>query len=228
MTTILIADDHPQITSILKEYAEKEGYQVILAANGNQAISAFYESSPDLLLLDVMMPGKDGFQVCQEIRKSSNVPIIMVTARSEDYDRIMGLEIGADDYVVKPFLPNEVMARIRAILRRIQPTDEPKKSVFSYGSLKIDLERHVATIDEKPLPLTRKELEILWVLGNHKNKVFSRDQLLNSIWGYDYFGDTRTVDSHIRRLRAKIEEVPHPDWELKTIWGVGYKFEGLL
>ena len=228
MTTILIADDHPQITSILKEYAEKDGYQVILAANGNQALSAFHESAPDLLLLDVMMPGKDGFQVCQEIRKTSNVPIIMVTARSEDYDRIMGLEIGADDYIVKPFQPNEVMARIRAILRRIQPSEEQRRSILSYGNLTIDLEKYAACIDDVVLPLTKKELEILWTLSTNKNKVFSRDQLLNSLWGYDYFGDTRTVDSHIRRLRTKIDSIPHPDWELKTIWGVGYKFEGLL
>lgn len=233
MTTILIADDHKQIVSILKEYAEKEGYQVITAADGNEALTAFYHSSPDLLLLDVMMPGKDGFEVCQEIRSISNVPIILITARSEDYDRIMGLDIGADDYIIKPFLPTEVMARIRAILRRIQHSqpgqpDENKKQIFAYGNLMINLEQYTVTIDHQSLSLTKKELEILWTLASNQNQVFSRDQLLNLLWGADYFGDNRTVDSHIRRLRAKIDQYPHPDWDLKTIWGVGYKFEGYL
>jgi len=228
MTTLLIADDHQQITSILKEYAEKEGYQVILATNGNEAISLFEEHSPDLLLLDVMMPGKDGFQVCQEIRKNSNVPIIMITARSEEFERIMGLDIGADDYIVKPFMPSEVMARVRAILRRIQQQDDEKMQVFTYGSLTINLDYYTASIGDTALALTKKELEILWTLATNRNKVFSREQLLNQLWGYDYFGDTRTVDSHIRRLRSKIEAIEHPEWELKTIWGVGYKFEGSL
>lgn len=228
MTTLLIADDHKQITSILKEYAEKEGYQVILAANGNQALSLFHEHSPDLLLLDVMMPEKDGFEVCKEIRKSSNVPIIMITARSEEFERIMGLDIGADDYIVKPFMPSEVMARVRAILRRIQPAEDNKKQVFVYSNLVINLDQYTASIDDQPISLTKKELEIFWTLATNRNSVFTRDQLLNSLWGYDYFGDNRTVDSHIRRLRSKIDEIPHPEWELKTIWGVGYKFEGLL
>lgn len=228
MTTLLIADDHKQITSILKEYAEKEGYQVILAANGNQALSLFHEHSPDLLLLDVMMPEKDGFEVCTEIRKTSNVPIIMVTARSEEFERIMGLDIGADDYIVKPFMPSEVMARVRAILRRIQPSEDNKKQVFTYSNLVINLDQYTASIDDQPVSLTKKELEIFWTLATNRNSVFTRDQLLNSLWGYDYFGDNRTVDSHIRRLRSKIDELPHPEWELKTIWGVGYKFEGLL
>lgn len=230
MTRILIADDQKQIVSILKEYAEKEGYQVITAADGNQALAAFYQSTPDLLLLDVMMPGKDGFQVCKEIREVSNVPIILVTARSEDYDRIMGLDIGADDYIIKPFLPNEVMARVRAILRRIQHNhaDENKKQIFAYGNLMINLDQYTVAIDHQSLSLTKKELEILWTLASNQNQVFSRDQLLNSLWGADYFGDNRTVDSHIRRLRAKIDQHPHPDWDLKTIWGVGYKFEGYL
>lgn len=228
MTTLLIADDHKQITSILKEYAEKEGYQVILAANGNQALSLFHEHSPDLLLLDVMMPEKDGFEVCKEIRKASNVPIIMVTARSEEFERIMGLDIGADDYIVKPFMPSEVMARVRAILRRIQPAEDNRKQVFVYSNLVINLDQYTASIDDQPVSLTKKELEIFWTLAMNRNNVFTRDQLLNSLWGYDYFGDNRTVDSHIRRLRSKIDELPHPEWELKTIWGVGYKFEGLL
>lgn len=228
MTTLLIADDHKQITSILKEYAEKDGYQVILAANGNQALSLFHEHSPDLLLLDVMMPEKDGFEVCKEIRKTSNIPIIMITARSEEFERIMGLDIGADDYIVKPFMPSEVMARVRAILRRIQPAEDNRKQVFVYSNLVINLDQYTASIDDQPISLTKKELEIFWTLATNRNSVFTRDQLLNSLWGYDYFGDNRTVDSHIRRLRSKIDEIPHPEWELKTIWGVGYKFEGLL
>lgn len=228
MTTLLIADDHKQITSILEEYAEKEGYQVILAANGNQALSLFHEHSPDLLLLDVMMPEKDGFEVCKEIRKTSNVPIIMVTARSEEFERIMGLDIGADDYIVKPFMPSEVMARVRAILRRIQPAEDNKKQIFIYSNLVINLDQYTASIDDHSVSLTKKELEIFWTLATNRNSVFTRDQLLNSLWGYDYFGDNRTVDSHIRRLRSKIDEIPHPEWELKTIWGVGYRFEGFL
>ena len=228
MTTLLIADDHQQITSILKEYAEKDGYQVLVAADGYQALTAFSEHSPDLLLLDVMMPHKDGFEVCREIRKKSAVPIIMITARSEDFERIMGLDIGADDYIVKPFSPSEVMARVRALLRRMNNKFNTNENIFSYSNLTIDLDTYIATIDGEPLSLTKKELEILWTLATNKNKVFSRDNLLNQLWGYDYFGDSRTVDSHIKRLRAKLDQYAHENWDIKTIWGVGYRFEEKL
>lgn len=225
MALMLIADDHRQITSVLEQYAVKEGYDVVIAGDGAAALDLFKTRHPDVVLLDVMMPLIDGFEVCREIRKTSNVPILMITARGEDFERIMGLDIGADDYIVKPFSPGEVMARVRAILRRIAPADEKKP--FVYGNLSMDLEEYVATIDGNPVPLTKKEMEILWTLATNRQKVFTRDNLLSSVWGYDYFGDSRTVDSHIRRLRAKLDAVSHPGWEIKTIWGVGYKFEGL-
>ena len=173
-----------------------------------------------------MMPVTDGFEVCREIRKTSNVPVIMVTARGEDFERIMGLDIGADDYIVKPFSPGEVMARVRAVLRRLTRDDSIKKQVHVIGSLVIDLDNYEVKIDQNLVSLTKKEIEILWTLAKNKNKVFSRENLLNSLWGYDYFGDSRTVDSHIKRLRAKLDEFTHDTWDIKTIWGVGYKFEG--
>ena len=171
-----------------------------------------------------MMPNKDGFQVCREIRKESNVPIIMITARGEDFEKIMGLEIGADDYIVKPFSAGEVMARVKAVLRRIN-TDDHKKEIFEFDNLRINLEDYTVYIDNKLVSLTKKEFEIFWTLANNKNKVFSRDNLLNLLWGYDYIGDNRTVDNHIKRLRAKIDEFEHNSWLISTIWGVGYKFE---
>lgn len=225
MPTILIADDNKQITSILEQYAKKEGYQTQIAYDGLSALKLFQKSKSDIVLLDVMMPQMDGFEVCREIRKDSNVPIIMITARSEDFEKIMGLDIGADDYIIKPFSPGEVMARIRAILRRLYYTDSPSKQIFIYSNLVVNLDDYTVTIDQINIQLTKKEIELLWTLAANQNKVFSRDNLLNSLWGYDYFGDSRTVDSHIKRLRAKLEVVPHDEWEIKTIWGIGYKFE---
>jgi DNA-binding response OmpR family regulator len=226
MGNILIADDNKQISSILSEYAKKEGYTPVIANDGGEAIAKFKQSNPEIILLDVMMPIMDGFEVCREIRKISNVPIIMVTARGEDFERIMGLDIGADDYIIKPFSPAEVMARVRAILRRISNVDDKISQNTTYDNLKINLDEYIVTVDDKNVSLTKKEIEILWTLVTNQNKVFSRDNLLNSIWGYDYFGDSRTVDSHIKRLRAKLDEYPHDRWDIKTIWGVGYKFEG--
>ena len=223
MPKILIADDNRQITSILEEYAIKNGYTPIIAFDGAEAFDMFEAHNPDIILLDVMMPIKDGFEVCRDIRKSSNVPIIMITARGEDFEKIMGLEIGADDYIVKPFSPAEVMARVKAIMRRISHEEDPE--VFNFSNLKVNLKDYTASINGNNISLTKKELEILWTLTNNKNKVFSRDNLLNSLWGYDYFGDNRTVDSHIKRLRAKLDKYNHPNWDIKTIWGVGYKFE---
>lgn len=225
MLKILIADDNKQITSILEEYAKKEGYIPKVALNGLEAIEMFKKHQPDIILLDVMMPAMDGFEVCREIRKTSNVPIIMITARGEDFEKIMGLDIGADDYIVKPFSPGEVMARVRAIMRRIINSDSKKQQVFSYASLFINLDDFIVTVDNKSIALTKKETELLWTLATNKNKVFSRDNLLNSLWGYDYYGDSRTVDSHIKRLRSKLDEYDHKEWDIKTIWGVGYKFE---
>lgn len=224
MLKLLIVDDNKQITSILEEYAKKEGYQTLIAFDGEQAMDLFEKEKPDIALLDVMMPKKDGFAVCREIRRTSNVPIIMITARGEDFEKIMGLENGADDYIVKPFSPGEVMARIKAIMRRITH-EGTKAQMFTYDNLTVNLDDYTVTIDGNDLALTKKEIEILWTLANSSNKVFSRDSLLDSLWGYDYFGDNRTVDSHIKRLRSKLSEFPHPNWEIKTIWGVGYKFE---
>lgn len=225
MPTVLIADDNRQITSILEEYAKKEGYTPYTAFDGQEALDLFYKVQPDVVLLDVMMPRIDGFEVCREIRKKSSAPVIMITARGEDFERIMGLDIGADDYIVKPFSPGEVMARIRAVLRRISREDVQNRQIISFSNLTIDLDEYIVMIDGRKVLLTKKETEILWTLAANRNKVFSRDNLLNSLWGYDYFGDTRTVDSHIKRLRSKLDEYPHDGWEIKTIWGVGYKFE---
>lgn len=225
MPTILIADDNKQITSILEEYAKKEGYTPKVAFDGREAIDFFNKLQPDVVLLDVMMPRMDGFEVCREIRKTSNVPVIMVTARGEDFEKIMGLDIGADDYIVKPFSPGEVMARVRAVMRRIERTAGQKQRVFSFRNLWINLDDYIVKIDDKNVSLTKKEIELLWTLSANRNKVFSRDNLLNSLWGYDYYGDNRTVDSHIKRLRAKLDEFQHENWDIKTIWGVGYKFE---
>jgi len=222
---ILIADDNDGILDILKTYVSKEGFIPIIARDGVEAINNFTQYSPLLLLLDVMMPKKDGFEVCREIRKSSNVPIIMITAKSEDADRIMGLDIGADDYIVKPFSPGEVMARIRAILRRLDIPDEEKDQVIHHPGLEINLSEYEVKIDGRIVKLTKKEIEILWLLATNPGKVFSRDSLLNNVWGYEYFGDARTVDTHIKRLRAKIDIPETFSWDIKTIWGVGYKFE---
>lgn len=225
MPKLLIADDNRQITSILSEYAKKEGYQTIIAYDGAMALSLFAAEHPDAILLDVSMPNIDGFDVCRTIRKTSNVPILMVTARSEDFERIMGLDIGADDYIIKPFSPGEVMARLRAVFRRIEQNTPGGTDTFTYDNLTLNIDDYSASINETPLPLTKKELEILWTLATNRNKVFSRDNLLNSLWGFDYFGDSRTVDSHMKRLRQKLDKHTHPGWEIKTIWGVGYKFE---
>ncbi|MPL99633.1 Transcriptional regulatory protein SrrA [bioreactor metagenome] len=225
MPTVLIADDNRQITSILEEYAKKEGHTPYVAFDGQATLDLFYKIHPDVVLLDVMMPKIDGFEVCREIRKSSNTPVIMITARGEDFERIMGLDIGADDYIIKPFSPGEVMARIRAVLRRIVRDEVQSRQILSFSNLTINLDEYIVAVDSRKVLLTKKEIEILWTLATNRNKVFSRDNLLNSLWGYDYFGDTRTVDSHIKRLRAKLDEYPHESWDIRTIWGVGYKFE---
>jgi len=227
MPVLLIADDNRQILSVIKEYAENEGHEVKAAYDGDEALSLFQAGGIDLILLDVMMPKKDGFAVCREIRKSSNVPIIMVTARGEDFERIMGLDIGADDYIVKPFSPGEIMARVRAVLRRVSPREASgtQTEVLRFGNLSVDMERFTAEVDDSPVSLTKKEMEPLWTMVQSPGRVYSRDQLLDLIWGYDYYGDNRTVDSHIKRLRAKLDTYEHPQWDIYTIWGVGYKFE---
>lgn len=224
---LLIVDDNNQITDVLASYAAKEGWETLVARDGEEALRLFTAHGADIamILLDVMMPKKDGFEVCREIRKTSMVPIMMITARGEDFERIMGLDIGADDYIIKPFNAGEVMARVRAILRRIHPQGENAAKVLTVANLVIDISNYLVTIDGKEVPLTKREKEILYTLASSNKKVFSRDNLLDSIWGYDYYGDSRTVNSHIKRLRAKLDAFEHPAWDVKTIWGVGYRFE---
>lgn len=228
MAKMLIADDNKQITSILSNYARKEGFEPVVALDGEEALRLFDEHEPDIamVLLDVMMPKVDGFEVCRRLRGKSLVPVIMVAARGEDFEKIMGLDIGADDYIIKPFSAGEVMARVRAILRRMQPREEKTAhNIYRYSNLMIDLDKYAVTVNGSEVPLTKKEVELLWTLAKNSSKVFSRDNLLDSLWGYDYYGDSRTVDSHIKRMRAKLDKFEHPGWEIKTIWGVGYRFE---
>ena len=228
MKKMLIADDNKQITTILSGYAKKEGFEPVVALDGAEALDKYlqYEHEIAVVLLDVMMPEIDGFEVCRRLRKESMVPIIMITARGEDYDKIMGLDIGADDYVLKPFSALEVMARVRAVLRRLGAQEPANAQTLSYANLYINLEKYAVQINGEDVALTKKEIELLWTLAKNSTKVFSRDNLWDSIWGYDYVGDSRTVDSHIKRLRAKLDKYEHPLWEIKTIWGVGYRFEG--
>lgn len=227
MQYILIADDNHDITDVLSTYSKKEGYEPVVANDGEEALRLFERYNPAAVLLDVMMPKEDGYEVCRKIRAKSNVPVILITARGEDFERIMGLDIGADDYIVKPFSPSEVMARVRAVLRRMTRTEKDIKSgnTIAVGNLAINLDEYTLHIGEKKVSLTKKEIETMWTLAKNPNKVFTRDNLLDSLWGFDYFGDSRTVDSHIKRLRAKLDKIEHPDWDIKTIWGVGYKFE---
>lgn len=227
MQHILIADDNRDITDILSTYSRMEGFEPIVAADGEEAIRLFEKYNPEVVLLDVMMPKEDGYEVCRKIRSKSNVPVILITARGEDFDKIMGLDIGADDYIVKPFSPREVMARVRAVLRRMAKSgkDNSSENVIKISNLEINLDEYSLHIGGKKINLTKKEIETMWTLASNPNKVFTRDNLLDSLWGFDYYGDSRTVDSHIKRLRAKIDAVEHPEWTIKTIWGVGYKFE---
>ncbi len=227
MQYILIADDNQDITDVLSAYTKKEGYEPVVANDGEEAFRMFEQFNPVAVLLDVMMPKEDGYEVCRKIRAKSNVPVILITARGEDFERIMGLDIGADDYIVKPFSPSEVMARIRAILRRLTRTekDVTTGNVIQVCNMLINLDEYTLHINGNRMSLTKKEIETMWTLAKNPNKVFTRDNLLDSLWGFDYFGDSRTVDSHIKRLRAKLDVIEHPEWNIKTIWGVGYKFE---
>jgi len=227
MHHILIADDNHDITDILSTYSRMEGFEPVVAGDGEEAFELFNQYNPEVVLLDVMMPKEDGYEVCRKIRSKSNVPVILITARGEDFDKIMGLDIGADDYIVKPFSPREVMARVRAVMRRMAKNSKEAASenTLLVGNLEINLEEYTLHIGGNKIALTKKEIETMWTLATNPNKVFTRDNLLDSLWGFDYFGDSRTVDSHIKRLRAKLDIVEHPSWSIRTIWGVGYKFE---
>lgn len=219
---ILIVEDEANIRELLRLYLEREGYTVLEAENGVEGIKKWKSDKPDMLLLDVMMPVMDGLEVCREIRAESDVPIIMLTAKGETADRVSGLEMGADDYIVKPLEMPEVIARVRAVFRRIAPDDAPEK--LSFDNLVIDKQAYDLVIKGKRVDAPPKEIELLYFLASSPNRVFTRAQLLDEVWGFDYFGDTRTVDVHVKRLREKLEGVSDK-WELKTVWGVGYKFE---
>ena len=219
---ILIVEDEANIRELLRLYLEREGYTVLEAENGVEGIKKWKSDKPDMLLLDVMMPVMDGWAVCREIRAESDVPIIMLTAKGESADRVSGLEMGADDYIVKPLEMPEVIARVRAVFRRMAPDDAPEK--LSFDNLVIDKQAYDLVIKGKRVDAPPKEIELLYFLASSPNRVFTRAQLLDDVWGFDYFGDTRTVDVHVKRLREKLEGVSDK-WELKTVWGVGYKFE---
>ena len=223
MEKILIVDDDLNICELLRLYIEKEGYSTVVANYGIEAIKKFKEENPALVLLDLMLPGKDGLEVCREIRKESNCPIIMLTAKGEVFDKVLGLELGADDYMVKPFEGKEVTARIRAVLRRSGNKEETVKKI-ELENLQLDMSKYELKIKGKKVEAPPKEKELIYYLASHPNKVFTRDQLLNEIWGFDYFGDSRTVDVHIKRIRGKLEGVSDK-WKLKTVWGVGYELE---
>ncbi|WP_312644093.1 response regulator transcription factor [Hydrogenoanaerobacterium sp.] len=225
MGKILVADDDKNICELLRLYLEKEGYTVVLANDGEEALAKFGAESPDILLLDVMMPKLDGWQVCREIRKKSELPIIMVTAKGETFDKVLGLELGADDYVVKPFDAKEIVARIKAVMRRTGKTAaESNVKEVSFDKLVVNMTKYELKVDGKVVDTPPKELELLFHLASNPNRVYTRDQLLDEVWGFEYYGDSRTVDVHVKRLREKLEGVSDK-WALKTVWGVGYKFE---
>ncbi|MBQ3203094.1 MAG: response regulator transcription factor [Clostridia bacterium] len=220
----MVVDDDRNICELLRLYLEKEGYDTVVASDGAAALEAFDAAKPDLILLDVMMPRLDGWQVCREIRKKSQCPIIMLTAKGELFDRVLGLELGADDYVVKPFEAKEVMARIKAVLRRSGVSAEKKARIVEYDGLYINMENYELRVGGKAIEAPPKEMELIYHLASNPNRVYTRDQLLDEVWGFEYYGDSRTVDVHVKRLREKLEGVSDR-WTLKTVWGVGYKFE---
>ena len=219
---ILLADDDKNIRDMVRLYLENEGYNVTEAKNGVECVEEFGRKSYDLILMDIMMPMMDGIKAVQEIRRQSNTPVIMLTAKGDTFDKVLALEIGADDYVVKPFDPKELMARIKAVIRRTNAAPEEKKTV-EFENLLIDMDDYKVVYNGETLKLPPKEMELLYYLAMRPNKVFTREQLLEQVWDFDYFGDSRTVDVHIKRLREKLPE--GPNWQIKTVWGVGYKFE---
>ena len=224
-TKILVVDDDPNICDLLRLYFENEGYEVKTASDGAEGVSFFKMYEPDLVLLDIMLPKKDGWQVCREIREVSSKPVIMITAKGEVFDKVLGLELGADDFVVKTFDMKELYARIMAVLRRYTAGDKQEEDeVIKFENIEISLQKYELRIKGKPIDIPPKELELLYFLASNYNRVFTRDQLLDKVWGFDYLGDSRTVDVHVKRLREKLEGVSDK-WSLKTVWGVGYKFE---
>ncbi|HHT93650.1 MAG TPA: response regulator transcription factor [Clostridia bacterium] len=221
---ILVVDDDENICELVRLYLDKEGFEVSTANDGIEAIEEFKRTTPDMVILDIMLPGADGWQVCREIRKVSQIPIIMLSAKGDTFDKVLGLELGADDYLVKPFEPKELIARVKAVMRRSGGSEKDTQEEVVYPNLLVNKTTYTVKVDGKEVQMPPKELELLYFLSSNPNKVFTRDQLLEYIWGYDFFGDSRTVDVHIKRLREKIEHPSHP-WSIKTVWGIGYKFE---
>ena len=225
-TRILLVDDDPNIRQLVNLYLQKEGFEVQMAERGDEALEKFRAAPPDLMLLDVMLPGMDGWQVLREARKTSNVPIIMLTAKDETFDKVLGLELGADDYIAKPFDMKELVARIKAVIRRYQSPEKAEAgAALTFPGLTVNISQYAVTYMGKELEMPPKELELLNFLASHPNQVFTREQLLEQVWGYDFFGDSRTVDVHVKRLREKLGEGEKMGWQIKTVWGVGYKFE---
>jgi DNA-binding response OmpR family regulator len=225
---ILIVDDDENIAELISLYLTKECYDTEIVYNGEDALNTFDSWKPHLVLLDLMLPGMDGYQVCREIRTKSSTPIIMLSAKGEVFDKVLGLELGADDYIIKPFDSKEMVARVRAVLRRsqevkVEPKDEINDKVVNYDGLEINLNNYSVICDDESIDMPPKEIELLYCLASSPNQVFTREQLLDSIWGYEYIGDTRTVDVHIKRIREKIKETS--SWNIGTVWGIGYKFE---
>ncbi len=221
---VLVVDDDSNICELLRLYLEKENYDVKVVYDGRTAVDTVSSFQPDIMLLDVMMPKLDGWQVCREVRKFSQVPIIMITAKGEVFDKVLGLELGADDYVTKPFDTKEVVARVKAVLRRSSTEEESQELVVKYDKLVINKTNYEMLVNGESIDTPPKELELIFHLASNPNRVYTRDQLLDEVWGFDYYGDSRTVDVHVKRLREKLEGVSD-EWSLKTVWGVGYKFE---
>ena len=222
---ILVVDDDPNISRLVTLYLEREGYEVKTAARGDDAVNEFTRLPPDMMLLDVMLPGMDGYQVLKSVRKSSAIPVIMLTARDETFDKVLGLELGADDYITKPFGAKELVARVKAVLRRTQGGEEEKKNDLSFPGLTVSLAEYAVYYEGKRIEMPPKELEVFYFLASSPNQVFTREQLLKQVWGFDFFGDSRTVDVHIKRLREKLPESEKYGWSIHTVRGVGYKFE---
>ena len=221
---IMVVDDDENIAQLVRLYLEKEGFEVVSFSRGDSALTAFKSNPPALLLLDIMLPGMDGWQVCRAIRQISSIPIIMLSAKDETFDKVLGLELGADDYITKPFDPKELIARVKAVLRRGQP-EQQDNDMLSFPGLTISLSRYEVLYQGKQAEMPPKEIELLYFLASHPNTVFTREQLLEKVWGFDYFGDSRTVDVHIKRLREKLTDCEDLGWNIKTVWSVGYKFE---
>ncbi|MBQ7875699.1 MAG: response regulator transcription factor [Clostridia bacterium] len=220
---IMIVDDDANICELVRLYLEKEGYETVICLDGEKALEEFEKNRADLAVLDIMMPKVDGITVCREIRKTSDMPVIMLTAKGETFDKVLGLELGADDYIVKPFEGKELVARVKAVLRRYLKEEEEAK-IIEFNNLSINLSNYELVVGGNVMETPPKELELLYFLASHPNRVFTREQLLEDVWGFDYYGDSRTVDVHVKRLREKLEGF-ESDWQLKTVWGVGYKFE---